>query len=197
MVPNVVGELKPLGMTCTSSDCDNDLHCFRLTKKMAVALQPGTCRSCGALLIDMERVQQRDLSDVEHTIASLKRERIRHHFWHVDLDPQAISHARRKGRMGMIEAAERRIRTSVAQPQHPREGRQTPFKGNTLYYAQHAVGACCRACIEEWHGIPRTQPLSEDEITYLVQLLVLYVFERLPHLTEAGEKIPPLRSRYR
>ena len=37
----------PLDIKCTSTDCDNDLHCFKQLKKMTPD-QRGKCRACGA-----------------------------------------------------------------------------------------------------------------------------------------------------
>lgn len=187
-------ELKPLGISCTSTDCDNGLHCFRQTVKMRQAGIRGVCRECWASLVNWRRIERRDLSDVDYTFAALQHELIRHHFWHKALDERAVNHARRRGRIGMREAAMHRIRKSVASPDHPRQGRQTPFAGNALYYAQHAVAACCRACIEEWYAIPRDRELTEDEIRYLAELTSRYVELRIPDLSEHGEKVPPIRS---
>jgi len=114
----------------------------------------------------------------------------------MDIDAKAISHARRKGRRGMQEAAEKRIVSSVgrAQAELFRDGTQTPMGGeNMLYYAQHATASCCRMCIEEWHGIPRNRPLATDEITYLAALTMRYIGERLPDLADNPVKVPPVR----
>ena len=99
-VQTIAGGLMPLGMTCTSTDCHNDLHFFRpkpdRTRKLElgadpmnniIPLQPrlmeeshpprrqvsnrGPCRVCGADLIDWERVTRRDLVDVAHTFQAL------------------------------------------------------------------------------------------------------------------------------
>jgi hypothetical protein len=142
--------------------------------------------------VDWNRVTQRDFSDAPHTFEEMRKERIRHYFWHVELDADAERHARRKGLHGMDVAAERRIRSSVGNDTGF-DGRQTPLEGNALYYAQHATATCRRKCIEEWHAIPRGRPLEDDEITYLANLVRLYICERLPYLTPDGEKIPPVR----
>lgn len=184
---------KPLGIKCTSSDCENGLHCFRQTLKMRRENTRGVCRDCGADLVDWSRVYRQDLGDVAHTFEALNHELIRHHFWHVALDQHAINYALRKGRKGIRETALNRIKKSVGAPRHPLEGRQTPFEGNPIYYAQHAVAACCRACIEEWHDIPRDQELSEEEIQYLTELVILYVFDRFPELPENGQKVPAIK----
>jgi hypothetical protein len=157
--------------------------------------QRGRCRACGAELIDWDRVHRRDLADAAYTFAALKYELIRHHFWHVAIDPKAVDHARRKGKVRIHEAAERRVRKSVGPAEPPFDGRQTPREGsgNVIYYAQHATASCCRKCIEEWHGISRGRELNEEEIAYLTTLVAFYIDERLPFLTLHGEKISRAR----
>ncbi len=199
---DLLENLKPLDIRCTSSDCEKGLHCFRQTKKMAqtkvresqVTGLGGTCRSCGADLVDWSRVYKRDLADVSYTFDVLKYERVRHHFWHVDIDIQALNHARRKGTIGLHAAAEKRIRDSVGPANPFHDGWQTPKSGNVLFYAQHATASCCRKCIEEWHGIPGGRALTDTEITYLTDLVMLYIKDRLPFLTETGEKVPRLSA---
>jgi len=183
---------QPLALSCTTTDCANDLHCF-LQKTRNIGHHGGPCRSCAKELVDFKRVQVRNLDDLKYTFESLGREWIRHTFWHRDFDLPAINHARRKGMGGMRVAASRRIRQAVGSDQNPREGRQTPYDGNVLYYAQHAVAACCRKCIEYWHGIPAKAPLSDDEVAYLANLVILYVEERLPDLAEEPTKVPSIR----
>jgi hypothetical protein len=152
--------------------------------------QRGQCRACGADLVDWDRVHRRDPDDADHTFTALKYELIRHHFWHIEVDQRAVNHARRKGKARFQGAAEKQIRVSVGQAEPPFDGRQTPTKGNIIYYAQHATASCCRKCIEEWHGIPRGRELTEGEIAYLTKLALLYINERLPLLTQHGENIP-------
>lgn len=186
--------LKPLKITCTSSDCGNGLHCFQATSKMRELNVAGHCRSCNASLVDWKRVHSKDPDDIDHTVEMLNKETIRHHFWHSEFDQKAINHARRKGRSGLEMAARARIRTSIG-VRGSFDGRQTPRTGNVLYYAQHATASCCRKCVETWHGVPIEQPLSADQIEYLAKLCLKYVFERMPNLTEHGETIPPARGR--
>jgi hypothetical protein len=53
-------ERKPLAkVTCTSTDCDEDLHCFRQAKKRGEEqVQGGRCRDCGADLVDFTRAHE-------------------------------------------------------------------------------------------------------------------------------------------
>ena len=83
-------DLKPLKVTCTSSDCDNDLHCFKATRKLRSAGKVGACRSCGAELVNWDRVHQQNAQDADHTFAAMRSEFIRHHFWHLDIDEKAF-----------------------------------------------------------------------------------------------------------
>lgn len=187
--------LKPLKITCTSTDCKNDLHCFRATRGMKAASKAGACRACGAELVNWSRVHARNAGDARYTFSALKYELIRHKFWHVEIDERAINHARRKGTEKLVAAVQNRIRKSVGPAKPARDGRQTPMEGsgNVIYYAQHATASCCRKCLEYWHGIPQGRQLTAKEIGYLVELAMLYIADRLPSLTEDGETIPPIR----
>ena len=193
-----VAGLKPLKITCTSSDCDKNLHCFRATKKMKQQGMEGTCRSCGARLVDWQRVHRRDFSDVTYTFKALKFEMIRHHFWHVSLSQYAIRYALRKGRTGLSEATKKQIRGLVGSSNPAFDGRQTPretsSKANAIHYAQHATASCCRKCIEEWHGIPQGRALGNEEVVYLSDLAMLYLLEQVPGLISKAKKLPATES---
>ena len=187
--------LEPLDLKCTNSDCENDLHCFKQKTRKRDDPRWGPCRHCGKNLVDFPRVQARDIGDVEHTFQSLSQEWIRHMLWHLSFDQRAINHARRKGRRQLLDVEiEKRLRQSVGKTRHPREGRQTPFEGNVLFYAQHAVAACCRKCIEYWHGIPVGAALKRDHVHYLKELIVRYVEQRMPDLDDEPVKVPAIRK---
>jgi len=185
---------KPLKLKCTQTDCASDLHCF-LQKTQKPRPHGGPCRSCGEDLIDFPRVQARDLRDISNTFSALAKEWIRHEFWERPFDIRALNHARRKGMRALREQEVfKRIRQSVGRVHHPMEGRQTPFEGNTIFYAQHAVAACCRRCVEYWHGIPSGVALTDAEVAYLSALVLLYLQHRLEGLNEEPMKVPPLRA---
>ena len=213
-----------LGMTCTSTDCENDQHYFGTQKKgkckTSVAehsqsntiIEEGTqyniseplsehkrgcCCRCGVSRVNWLRLHSRNIQDVDYTVASLKYGCWQHSWLCKDIDLKAVNHARRKGFAGMQMAAEQKIRKSVCKAVLPGEptfdGRQTPLRGNALYYAQHAMACCCRKCIELWHGIPQDRDLTDDEMIYFSNLIMVFIRERLPYLTEFGEKVPVIR----
>ena len=181
-------------VTCSSTDCANDLHCFKKSRKAAERHLGARCYECGVDLIDWPRLHLRDVSDAQFTIKSLRNELIRHYYWHVPISARLVDNARRKGRVRMAIAIDKRIRSSVGDLPDNWDGRQTPLENskdaNVMNFGQHAVAACCRKCIETWHGIPKDRALAEVEVRYLSELVFLYVVERLPFLTERGERVP-------
>lgn len=188
-------EFEPLGLTCTSTECEQNLHCFRATRKMRKQNEAGKCRSCGVELVDWERVRKRDSADAAYTVEMMKLERIRHEFWHKSIDEKAMNHARRKGRSGLRVAAEHIISKRVAPAEPKRDGMQTPYDGHVVHYAQHATATCCRKCVEYWHGIEMGRELTEGELRYLTDLVLLFIDQRLPDLKEQPEKVPNVRRK--
>jgi Domain of unknown function (DUF4186) len=191
------GTLKPLKISCKSTNCTSDLHCFQLTKKMLQQGPSGRCRDCGVQPVDWSRVHRRDLLDVKYTFEALRYELIRHRFWHIALSQYAIDYARRKGKVALRAATEHHIQKAVGNPDHPVQGRQTPREdkptANAIHYAQHATASCCRPCLEEWHGIPSDRPLTKEELTYLTDLAMLYIEARIPDLSPNPIYIPRRR----
>lgn len=188
--------LQPLKITCTSTDCGNNLHCFRQTRQMKSSNQSGMCRECGAQLVDWSRVHRRDVSDAAYTCEALRFEKFRHHFWHVEMNQRAVNYALRKGRPLLREVAQRIIRSAIGAASPFRDGYQTPREGsgNPVHYAQHATASCCRVCTEYWHGIPQGRDLTPEEVDYLVDIAMEYIDARLPNLKEEPQKVPPIRK---
>lgn len=61
-------------------------------------------------------------------------------------------------------------------PKNPKnDGKQTPMKGHPVFIAQHATATCCRNCLEKWHHIPKNKPLTEEEIHYIVSLIIKWI----------------------
>jgi len=187
---------KPLKISCTSADCDNGLHCFKKSREMAET-DYGKCRSCGADLVDWERVHQGNLGDVGYVFEALKKELVRHHFWHKPIDQKAINHALRKGSRDLCQATYNRLAKTIAPLPNAWDGRQTSWEGNIIHYAQHATACCCRKCLEYWHGIPKDVELTSDQVSYFTKLIMLYINERMPALPEDGEKVPPISNKRR
>jgi Domain of unknown function (DUF4186) len=185
--------------------CEGGMHSFALPRKTRASMALGsdlpTCRRCDASPIDWRRVWRRDPADAEYLVAALKLEDVRLGWWIRPLDQAATRHALVKGLDGISKAADRRLASSVGRVltqgrgagRPYRDGQQTPYQGNAIFYAQHALACCCRRCMRYWHGIPHGRDLTQAELAYFSELVLIYVAARLPEITETGE--PSLRRR--
>lgn len=199
--------LAPLNIACTTTDCDNNLHCFRRSrkkKKVQGGLSGGTsgaCQACGEERVDWARVHQKNIADIGYTVDSLRFEWIRNHFWDAPLTEHAVNYARRKGRVKLQDTVSKRVVAAVggASATLYRDGMQTPTKDlvNPIHAAQHAMAVCCRKCIEYWHGIPQDRDLSAQETKYLTQLLVHYLDRKLPDLLDSPQKVASIPKGHR
>ena len=124
-----------------------------------------------------------------------QKELIRHEFWHRAFDEDAVLHARRKGRDRLRDAVAHRLRKYVGGAKNAREGRQTPFSGNVIFYAQHALACCCRKCMEYWYGTEMGRKLTDEELAYFTELVMMFLGQRFPDLPDEPEKIPPRHKR--
>lgn len=171
-------KLEPLKISCTSTDCEKNLHCFRAKRvKRGQRIVGGKCHNCGIELVDWGRIHRRDLNDFRKTFEYLKKELIRHEFWHRKIDEKAIEELKRKGKKRIYEEVEKRLIKAV-KPENPWRGGFTPYHGKLVYYAQHATASCCRKCMEYWHNIEQGEELNENEIAYLTKLIHLYMDDR-------------------
>lgn len=65
-------------------------------------------------------------------------------------------------------------RLSPAEPFN--DGKQTPMRQvHPVFIAQHACACCCRGCLEKWHHIPKGRELSQNEVDYIVKLLLTWI----------------------
>jgi hypothetical protein len=182
---------------CTMSACGDGLHCYKLTRKLAQVVGPGTCRECKRPLVSLDRTGRRDLDDIDHTFAALQTETIRHYFWHTPFGQKALGYAQRAGRRVLHERIAGRIRSRIGAAEPFRDGIQTPIsaaRADALDFALHATAACCRTCASYWHGIPKGRPLTDSEIAYLAELARRYLDARLPGLPEEGQRAQSRRN---
>ena len=61
-------------------------------------------------------------------------------------------------------------------PAYPKnDGKQTPTKNHPVFIAQHACACCCRSCLEKWHHIKKGKELTDDEVEYIVSLVMTWI----------------------
>ncbi len=183
-----VEDLTPLDITCGSTKCEDELHCFSLKKSSLRKFgKKGVCRECGSDLIDWSRIHRRDLSDVHFTFTAMKNELIRHVFWHTEIDDVARESAITEDYDKLKLRAKKALKSKVGKLT-AWDGRQTPMgNGDIVNYAQHATATCCRKCIEIWHNIPQELILTNEQLDFFTELVLLYSKDRIPELQESKE----------
>ncbi len=180
-----IEELSPLNITCGATKCNENLHCFSL-KQTALKRFGKThvCIECGQNLIDWNRMHKNDILDANYIFQSLRFELIRHVFWHTKIEDKALQNATKKGRNNLRHHALQVLKSKVGKNNFF-DGRQTPLGGGDIVnYAQHATGSCCRKCMETWHNIPKQDNLNEEQLTFFTNLIMLYINERVPGLSD-------------
>ncbi len=177
----------------SQSRCEEGLHTFFHTTLFNQIGYP-RCRWCGADCVDWHLLHRKDSTALTRTITELRKEYWRNSWFGRSIDERARNHALRKGKKLLREHATSRIRNSIGSAQPYRDGFQTPYTGNVVFYAQHAVAACCRNCVEVWHGIPKGKQLTDREVAYFADLVMKYVDVVMPELKEEGVHIPPIKK---
>ena len=90
---------------------------------------------------------------------------------------------REKGMDVIRRHAEDLIRKRLAPAVIPNDGKQTPMrgapKGHPVFIGQHGTATCCRGCLEKWHGIPKGRELTQEEQTYVVDVLMEWIKRQL------------------
>jgi hypothetical protein len=175
--------MPPLKVTCTSTDCERNLHCFLRKRGMPVE-ELGACRECGVKVVNWMRLHRRDAADYKFTFEALKQELIRYHMWNIPFDKEALGKAAKQGRSKVLEGIRPRLVSSIGKKQGGFDGRQTPMQGRIIFYGQHATATCCRKCLAYWHDIPPDRPLTTEELDYCERLVAKYIDERLPSLKD-------------
>jgi hypothetical protein len=108
-------------------------------------------------------------AQISQPLESLKKSTFRSKFKLSNKDRQYIQD---KGVEAIRQHANDFIKTRIA-PQYPKnDGKQTPMRGHPVFIAQHATATCCRSCIQKWHGIKKGRALNDDEIEFVVGLVM-------------------------
>jgi len=181
-----VSDLTPLNISCGSTKCEDNLHCFNTSERAAKKFgSHGVCKECGASLIDWKRVQKNDIKDAKFIFESMKNELIRHVYWHTTIENQAIEIAQSLGINKLRQHTKKVLKLKIGKPTNAWDGRQTPMTGSEIVnYAQHATATCCRKCLEYWHNINPNGELSEKQLDFCTDLVMLYIEEKTPNLTD-------------
>lgn len=151
-------------------DCENGKHYFVFDGHTY-------CRFCGC---DFPYTQIMQARPDYQMVKDVMRISMWNEEWlHAELDSVA------KNKLYKIkkEDIKRRLKKSIGVCRAD-DGRQTPYYGDPIFYAQHGLGCCCRKCIEKFYGISREAALSAEDLEYFVTLIMTFIQE---HSRENGD----------
>lgn len=175
------------GISCTATDCENGLHCYRPKRSPREwTLPTGACQQCGDHSVDWDRVKKRDLNDAPALQAELKKEWIRNHFWTKPLDQKSIEYLASTPRNETRNRIRKELAKIVSPPFPFRDGNRVPvddekLAGHPICYAQHATASCCKKCAYYWWGFPRNKQYSDEQIDFLTDMCMGF-FDARGHL---------------
>lgn len=108
----------------------------------------------------------------EQALYKLSRSRFRSSFHLKEKDKEYV---RQKGMDTIRRHAQDFVRQKLA-PAHPvNDGKQTPMHGHPVFIAQHATACCCRGCLHKWYRVPEGVPLTEEQQTKIVNLIMAWI----------------------
>lgn len=71
------------------------------------------------------------------------------------------------------------FRNHLAKTHHDIMVTHTPLENHPFFTAQKATATCCRDCIAKWHEISPLNELSSSEVSYLVDIAMLWLLDNI------------------
>ena len=115
------------------------------------------------------------MRDIDELFTALGRSKFRSRF---RLAGKEAQYLKQNGIATILEHARDFVTTRLGDAEPANEGRQTPMKNHPVFIAQHAIGTCCRKCLEKWHHISKGKPLTEAQIAYIIAVLQQWLTEQ-------------------
>lgn len=112
------------------------------------------------------------MENIDKILYSLSKSKFRSSFHLKEKDKEYIKD---KGMDKMREHAKDFITKRLAPKVINNDGKQTPYKGHPVFISQHATATCCRSCLYKWHKIDMNKTLSEEEIDYIVNIIMKWI----------------------
>ena len=109
---------------------------------------------------------------INNILEKLSRSKFRSSF---HLRKYMLDYINEKGLNTIKDHAYDFIKERLAPSNINNDGKQTPMKGHPVFIAQHATATCCRSCLEKWHHIKKGRELTNNEINYIVYLILSWI----------------------
>ena len=108
------------------------------------------------------------MRDLEDLFTALARSKFRSRF---RLGPKERAYLAQKTLPVILEHGRQFIAERLAPAEPAKDGKQTPMRGHPVFVAQHATATCCRGCLAKWHYIAKGEPLSRQQIQYVLDVI--------------------------
>ena len=122
--------------------------------------------------------------DIEKKIDDLSKSKFRNSF---HLNYKMKLYCKEKGYKKIKEHAYNFINERLKSKNPINDGKQTPMKGHPVFIAQHACACCCRSCLYKWHHIEKNKELTENEINYIVCIILKWIEKEINNESSSSE----------
>ena len=117
-------------------------------------------------------------NNIESLLDSLSKSKFRGSF---HLNKKMKEYVQEKGWDKIRSDARDLITKRIAPKNLNNDGKQTPKRQvHPVFIAQHATGCCCRGCLEKIHDIKKGHELSNEEIDYVVNVIMMWIQREMP-----------------
>ena len=116
------------------------------------------------------------MEKIDEILYSLSKSKFRSSFHLKEKDKEYI---KQKGFEKIESHAYDFLRKRLAPAYIPNDGKQAPMRGHPVFIAEHATATCCRNCLYKWYHIPKGRELTEEEIVFLVTVLMTWIKKEL------------------
>mgnify|MGYP003299444064 FL=1 len=117
-------------------------------------------------------------NNIESLLDSLSKSKFRGSF---HLNKKMKEYVQEKGWDKIRSDARDLITKRIAPKNLNNDGKQTPMRQvHPVFIAQHATGCCCRVCLEKIHDIKKGHELSNEEIDYVVNVIMMWIQREMP-----------------
>ena len=117
-----------------------------------------------------------NMKKIDEILYSLSKSKFRSSFHLKEKDKEYI---KQKGIEKIESHAYDFLRKRLAPAYIPNDGKQTPMRGHPVFIAEHATATCCRNCLYKWYHIPKGRELTEEEIVFLVTVIMTWIKKEL------------------
>ena len=112
------------------------------------------------------------MNNIDIMLDRLSKSKFRSSFY---LNKKMKEYVHEKGMNVIREHAYDFVLKRLADADIKNDGKQTPMRGHPVFIAGHASACCCRGCLEKWHHIPKGRKLTDNEVDYVVNLLMKWI----------------------